>query len=164
MVLCPSASGPPTNRFYSGYSTSSYPAVHGGGVTSVRDEPDSMANGIFGEASSVQISMILDGTSETFLVGERLLTETGNNGAIWMRSINRAGDAGDGSAVAGVCDRRVSINDLTHPDAFSSNHEGGAFFVMADGAVRFVSETIEPLVYDESATIDGDRSRAAADN
>ena len=125
-------------------------------ITSVSDEIEPAANGVFAQASSVRIAMIEDGTSGTFLVGERLLTETGNSGAIWMRSINRVGDAGDGSAVAGVCDRRVLINDVTHPDAFSSNHTGGAFFLMADGAVRFVSETIEPTAYEQMATIDDD--------
>ena len=42
-----------------------------------------------------------------------------------------------------------------HFDDFSSAHEGGAHFLMCDGAVRFVSENIDLGLYQGAATIRG---------
>ena len=156
MTLCPSDSSAKTNRFYAGYATSNYPAVHGGGIRTVNDDLDHPGNGLFGEASSVTLEDITGGTGSTFLLGERSLRETGNAGAIWMRSINRAGTGGDGSAVAGICDRSAMINDFTNADAFSSSHDGGVHFLMTDGSVRFFNEAIQASVYERLATIDDD--------
>lgn len=125
--------------------------MHGGGIAAVFDGPH-RGNGVFGESSSVTMSDIRDGTEQTFLLGERRLSE-GFHGAIWMRSINHAGNAGDGTAVAGVCDRRAMLNDPTSPDAFSSAHQRGANFAMADGSVRFVQNDIDPRVYERLAGI-----------
>jgi prepilin-type processing-associated H-X9-DG protein len=155
-VLCPSDAGAETNRFYAGYSTSNYLAVHGGGIRAVNDDLDNPGNGVFGEASSVTMEHITDGAGNAFLVGERSLTSTGNAGAIWMRSINEFGDGDNGSAVAGICDRSAMINDFTNPDVFSSSHVGGAHFAMADGSVRFVNESIQAKVYERLTTIDDD--------
>jgi|GEM_PF-3361711 prepilin-type processing-associated H-X9-DG protein len=157
MTLCPSDSSAETNRFYAGYATSNYPAVHGGGIQAVSDDLDHQGNGVFSEASSVTLDDIAGGRGSTFLLGERSLTPTGNAGAIWMRSINMSGTGDDGSAVAGICDRSAMINDFTNADAFSSSHVGGAHFVMADGSVRFVNETIQSAIYESLATIDDDK-------
>lgn len=70
-----------------------------------------------------------------------------------MRSVNEAGDGDDGTAVAGICDRAAMVNDVTNADAFSSLHTDGANFLMADGSVRFINETIEAEVYERLAGI-----------
>lgn len=141
------ATSPPAEP---GYTLNNYPVVHGA-ARRVGDTIPDNGNGLFGEASSVTVDDITDGTSQTFAIGERRLTDSGNAGAIWMRSTDRHGTAGDGTSVAGVCHRTVRLNDLTHADAFSSNHEGGAHFLLADGTVRFISEEIDAATYEHLA-------------
>ncbi len=148
MYHCPSYDGSEVNLYYAGYNNSNYAGVHGGGIVSVSDSADQPGNGLFGELSFVTLDGVTDGTSFTFAVGERVMTDQDNHGAIWMRSVNRLGNAGDGTSVAGVCDRRAMLNDMTNPEAFNSNHMHGAQFVMVDGSVLFVSEKIECATYE----------------
>lgn len=68
-----------------------------------------------------------------------------------MRSTNRNGDGGDGTSVAGVCDRIIRPNDLTNPEAFSSRHSGGVQFIVVDGSVRFIPDEIDGVVYEKLA-------------
>ena len=131
--------------------------MHGGGIAAVFDGPN-RGNGMFGESSSVKISDIRDGKSMTFLLGERRMTESDYCGAVWMRSVNRAGNGGDGTSVAGVCDHLTMPNDARNPDAFSSPHKGGAHFVMVDASVRFVQNEIDPKVYERLARIEDERT------
>lgn len=136
-----------------------YVAVHAGGRATVSDTPDDPGNGMFGEHSFSSLE-IPDGGSQTLLVGERFLSPAGNHGAVWMRSTNRSGGAGDGTAVAGVCDRSARPNDWTNPEAFSSLHAGGVQFAQVDGAVRFVDDDIDDGVYERLARKDDQRSAA----
>ena len=94
------------------------------------------------------MKMIMDGTSNTFLVGEREFTTKGFRGAVWMRAINKVGSYLYGPAVVGTCGNRITLNSpRTHHIGFSSRHPGGAQFLFADGSVRFILETIDPKTY-----------------
>ena len=112
--------------------------------------PDILTNasadggGIFVQDRAVRIGEIRDGTSNTLLAGEALgetdadFPDAGGNGRLY----------GWGPwGIERTCgDARNPINTGT-PGAFvannfSSNHEGGAQFCLADGAVRFVGENI----------------------
>jgi len=112
---------------------------------------------MFGENSFRKLGLV-DGSSNTLAIGERFSSEFGNHGAIWMRSTNRVGDGGDGTSVAGVCDRNVRPNDVTNPEAFSSVHPGGVLFVVVDGSVRFVDDDIDGIVYERLGRKDDDGS------
>jgi hypothetical protein len=173
VYVCPQDSGPQANDNYRsaaapapGYKTSNYAAVCGQGVDDgtgnfVVDDSFSLsattpddARGIFGKATATNFRDITDGTSNTFMVGER---DTFNNrGAIWMRSTNSDGTQEKGSSVAGVCHRTAQPNladiqastPIDRPDCFGSMHAGGAHFLLSDGSVRFITENIDLPTYE----------------
>lgn len=88
---------------------------------------------------------ISDGTSNTFAAGERNGGSKGCRSAMWAGAGNsRSTDAA--AIYTTVGDIQTKLN---HPQkdtcryAFGSYHPGGANFVLCDGAVKFISETIE---------------------
>ena len=126
--------------------------------------------GIFGMDSNVKFRDVIDGTSNTLLVGERAHkvstgmegTDPGNS-----QTISRILDAQAGCAyctrgtrensshgirdvlgssvtsINGPTDLSVGYVQSTSARGFSSAHEGGAHFVLADGSVRFLSENLD---------------------
>lgn len=82
-----------------------------------------------------------DGTSNTFVCGERVSTA---GYSTWVGVVPEGEEAF--ARILGVADHMPNHQPL-HLDDFSSQHEGGAFFVMGDGAVRFVSENLDESVY-----------------
>jgi prepilin-type N-terminal cleavage/methylation domain-containing protein/prepilin-type processing-associated H-X9-DG protein len=128
--------------------------------------------GTFGENSKRSLRDMSDGSSNCFIVGERAWVEFADSGvgpsALWAGA--RSGSPGielaNGVAFAvGEC--VIKLNTLpanaSNPlgagmsDAswhgFSSRHPQGAHFLMADGAVRFVSDAIEYKTYGRLGTI-----------
>jgi len=109
-----------------------------------------VTNGSFYRNSKTKIRDITDGTSNSILVGERRYRKvdgSGNSaqaGMFWGLSGYQPNlDRGMSSIVSG------GIRKLNCPEnnqcrrAFSSLHVGGVQFLMADGAVRFISENIQ---------------------
>lgn len=126
-------------------------------------------NGILYQNSTIRFADILDGTAQTFIVGETkyMLMHLGRTDAHWLgwASTNR----GDANAVTGtLAAGQVQINIFEghgnrydtafgsggfaygqglHQRTFSSFHPGGCHFVLADASVRFVSENIDLSTY-----------------
>jgi prepilin-type N-terminal cleavage/methylation domain-containing protein len=130
--------------------TSSYGANFGHSRASApfREPPlaDSWSNvytGAFGFDSRTRIRDITDGTSNTVAVGERAYQISGVSfeGSVWPGcSVGNRDNCADDILVTlrGGINAGVSTSD--REETLSSEHEGGAFILLFDGSVRFISE------------------------
>ncbi|MCG6157053.1 DUF1559 domain-containing protein [Rubinisphaera margarita] len=117
------------------------------------------AIGAFYRDSRVGFNDILDGTSNTILVGERAWRLGGQRMSagtlLAVRDANGTGPSSQDSAVAwnqGIMSIVGSVRYPINPpltgantdrsQAYSSRHDGGAQFLLADGSVRFISENV----------------------
>ena len=162
VYLCPSDTAPAlndqrafTNAIFGDTSvaTSNYVGVHG---TRWSHADNWVLNGtdpfgVFWPASRVGIRDITDGTSNTFMVGER---NWDNLSAIWVGTRNYTGNGDVGlRQVVGITNWKINLPGTNAPRAFHSNHVGGAHFVFADGRVQFISDAIH---FDNTQGISGD--------
>lgn len=94
------------------------------------------------------ITDVQDGTSKTFLAGERALNTTStpfrSRGGIWAGRHNNTNAASLGRAGWPPNTSDVETGgDTCRRHAFTSRHPGGVQFVFVDGATRFISQTID---------------------
>lgn len=140
-------------------------AVNQSGPISTHDQRVQLRfPGILYFNSKVSFGQISDGTSNTFIVGERDGAPMGVDGggtnrirgaATWCGA-NRAGWLNQCLGPTSS-DPRFTINSSVIGNterwyAFTSQHPAGANFGRADGSVEFVSETINGAVYEAMGT------------
>lgn len=109
-----------------------------------------LGDGIFFHNSAVRFSDVSDGTSRTFLVGERR-TDTDKEPpwhSTWVGVIPEGEEAF--ARILGVADHHPNFPE--HLDDYSSYDPGGVHFLFVDGRVQFVGETIDEEVYQALAT------------
>jgi len=129
-------------------------------------------NGIMYGCSSTSLRDVLDGSSNTLMVGESYTdvdyTKDGQGMDYWAMFAPQI-DNWQPGAVTGTeyteaaGSTVVRINARLDPTvhgvlmemAFGSYHVGGAHFAMADGSVRFLSENMDLTLYQSLATIKG---------
>ena len=125
--------------------------VYGGSnyVASVGElfDPSGAYKGVFFRNSSTSMRDITDGSSNTFLTGERR-TNGPQIGSIWIGALkdgtNGTNSAGRRMSAVSAATNTNAVYQINSTDwaAYSSMHEGGSHFLMGDGTVRFVSENI----------------------
>ncbi|MBW3597230.1 MAG: DUF1559 domain-containing protein [Planctomycetes bacterium] len=108
------------------------------------------AHGMFSGQLGHRLRDVTDGTSNTFFIGERETQYC--RGGTWIGVRNPQGNRVRGFYY-NTANVRVPLNAPDPPftwntrsgcsEGFASLHPGGANFAFADGAVRFISETID---------------------
>jgi prepilin-type N-terminal cleavage/methylation domain-containing protein/prepilin-type processing-associated H-X9-DG protein len=125
-------------------------------------------DGLFYRNNSVRIAQVLDGTSQSFAVGER---SQNLSRATWTGAVTNAavplvalrGEAGldpeGGGALTlahtGEGHGPNSPSGLAHADQYWSFHPGGANFLFTDGSVRFIKEQVGFGIFQALATRQG---------
>ena len=119
--------------------------------------------GMFGANSSRKHGDLSDGASNTIMVGERMGTGTVNNSSRGTEAVV-AGllplplGTSELAIVGSPTDPYGRPNNLNFPSnygSFSSSHSGGAQFVLGDGSVRMISESINAATYQAIGTVSG---------
>jgi prepilin-type N-terminal cleavage/methylation domain-containing protein/prepilin-type processing-associated H-X9-DG protein len=141
------------------------PTVNGQVKAVIPTDPSAPV-GPFGYNSKVRLGDILDGTTNQILMGELMwLTSCADQNSIWsivsntpvieaqghtarwsktgLVPINAYKKSGPSNTVTNLCTAYPSTTGEIHQNGFASAHVGGAQFLFADGAVKFLSENIE---------------------
>ncbi|HBN75108.1 MAG TPA: prepilin-type cleavage/methylation domain-containing protein [Planctomycetaceae bacterium] len=147
---CPSDTKP--SRGVNNCGTSSYVACRGNDANGGQSTTYSTLNGMFYTNSKVLMRDVVDGTSNTIMIGEVSWNQYYAFGA--GSSITRGGLWGafgqhkyddmvsrTTNAIFGINQSRPDPGNTN--DGFGSFHKGGAQFVLADGSVRFISENVD---------------------
>jgi len=149
-----------------GTPTSTVPLVnagslgHTGTVRSVKHQYCDQQHfwGFFGQNSHLRMRDVVDGTSNTIMLGERYspaqtsANAVGHGSWIGVPDCTRA----QGLAMA-LGDVSVRINiGMPHREqttGFGSQHHGGAMFALGDGSARYISERIDIVFYRNLSTV-----------
>lgn len=116
---------------------------------------------LFGEESFARAGMIRDGLSHVLMLGETTSNAYQNSSATPGQQWASMNQATHGVVSLGSANNTINkwgTNPQRPGRLFSnggpgSEHPGGCHFVMADGAVRFVSELTQPTILDQLAKI-----------
>jgi hypothetical protein len=122
--------------------------------------------GVFYGDSHVTLKQISDGTSKTFLIGER---DKYCLAATWIGVRNPLDGDEMWSSLWAMAHTWFKLNDPrtgnhnTCTEGFSSAHAGGAFFAFCDGSVTFIRDDIEsdPLDINTQGGVNAATCRAA---
>jgi prepilin-type N-terminal cleavage/methylation domain-containing protein/prepilin-type processing-associated H-X9-DG protein len=171
---CPDDQMPAINSFYNGgkdpYAKSNYVGIAGtnGALDGTLLTPSTkgvgwpfvttQTAGVFGANSKTKIGDILDGTSNTFMVGERdgsraVLVTSGRYAAYWPGAIRAQWANSHLSNVDDDINGNFLLNSVNFAYGTGSYHPQGANFTFADGRVQFISENIDGPTWSRLGTM-----------
>ncbi len=141
---CPSSPMEPLREFRGGgqmVATSNYTCCRG--FYQIRGDAHLTMNnnGVLYGRSDTRFRDIIDGTSQTFMIGERTVLPVHRDNPKRWPSWCGPGGLGIGSTVSSSVTGKP--NHPTNMHYFSSDHPGGVQFCYADGSVHFIPETID---------------------
>jgi prepilin-type processing-associated H-X9-DG protein len=123
------------------------------------------SNGVFFGNSHISSKQITDGTSKTFMAGER---DRYCMAATWIGARNTVNGSETHSSMWTLAHVYTALNDPhtqgynSCTESFASAHPGGAYFAFCDGSVHFINEDISwdnagngPSCYVKHPTIPG---------
>lgn len=119
-----------------GAAETHYVGIAGLGKDAPTLPADSNRAGVFAYNRTTRFSDITDGTSNTMMISEA----SGQFGS-WIAG---------GSATIRPLTKKPYING---PDGIGGPFTGGCFVGLADGSVRFVSENIDPVIFERLSTM-----------
>ncbi|MCA9059295.1 MAG: DUF1559 domain-containing protein [Planctomycetaceae bacterium] len=122
------------------------------GTAPVATNGQCRGNGILYHNSRTKMRDITDGTTNTFVVGERRTNPDLGWYSTWAGMVPEGEESFQ--RILGSADHAPN-DPSAHFDDFSSVHTGGAQFLLGDGSCRFISENIDRKVYQSLATIRG---------
>jgi len=145
-----------------------YPVMKVPGYTPCTAYGDLPMNGMFGMGFARKMRDVTDGLSNTLAIGEFVQTDASrtNRWASNLRDWIFGGDTTCGNMsvkalvwpINAKVNRGTPHNVLYHYLPMGSFHPGGASFLLGDGSVRFLSETIEMEIYLSLGSCDGGES------
>lgn len=138
-LLCPSFPGPSiTNDSGKRVGMTTYAGCHNDDEAPIDDDN----NGLLFLNSKIRYSEILDGSSQTILIGEIIASDKDLGWASGTRATlrNTSGFSDRAKWPGNLSPERGSLD----VGKFGSFHPGGALFTFADGSTRFLSNTINP--------------------
>jgi len=171
-VMGPAGTTNPTPVVYNGVTynyTVGNPAANGawsahGMLSHYRETP----TGSVSLLRLVKVSDVLDGMTNTLMVGERSITLPSgatNDYRTWVRgnttSLTTTTENGRANGSGSCKNVSTPINSTLYNGStnfnhisFGSNHPGGCNFVMGDGSVKFIQQTIDLALLQALASID----------
>jgi len=112
----------------------------------------------------IKLTDIIDGTSNTFLCGERSITEqlgAANAYRAWTRG-NNGGCGACKNITTPINSTSYNGSNNFNDISFGSNHPGGCNFTMCDGSVRYVAQNVDMAQYLATASRNGRETNVLA--
>jgi prepilin-type N-terminal cleavage/methylation domain-containing protein/prepilin-type processing-associated H-X9-DG protein len=124
-------------------------------------------NGVLYYNSSTTFARITDGTSNTLLAGERYSRDLAfpdlPNRRGWAWTNYNSGQDSLGDTSWPINSKASAIGPDARSNNFGSGHSGGANFVLCDGSVRFIKDTIS-IVTLQRLSVPDDGNPVSVDN
>jgi prepilin-type N-terminal cleavage/methylation domain-containing protein/prepilin-type processing-associated H-X9-DG protein len=106
----------------------------------------------------VKLQSVIDGMSNTFMVGESVVTQDYHAAALFADGDWASCNSPLNFFITGVTDQELQNDHWYDTRGFRSLHPGGANFALGDGSVQFVQEGIDHNLYRALSTRNGEEA------